>query len=273
MKKRKPNLTLFIVLFCSFVTISSAAERVILKDGQSFTGRLVEEQEDFIRINTGYHDVRIERDRIMSIQHGVKQQGLNTEDLFADTTEQEEPMSNIEYYRSQVQLLNEQINVYKANISFLEEQIEELQKDALEEEAKLKNTIKQLQHQLEERDKSANNSAFKELNVIRPNQQETVNVGYIKKVKFRLSEDIDGYFIGAEYTILSEFVQVKPNFAVYFFDERGLNIATDTNNMKFNIIPRGQEEVITKGIPMSIPDARPYYYYIKVFDKDEGQLF
>ncbi|MDX9702601.1 MAG: hypothetical protein RBU23_06115 [Candidatus Auribacterota bacterium] len=251
------------------------AEKIVLKDGQVFDGTIIEEQNSFLRIQSGFEIMQIERDQILSIQRTSSRPDKtgSNESLPEESMDDATKMSSLQYYKETVKILNDQINVHKATITFMDGQLQELQKKALSTEAELKNKIKKLEQELENSKNSPVESLFTELAVIQPNKEITIDKGYIKKIKFRISEGIDGYFIGAEYTLLSEFVRIEPNFVTYFFDERGLNIGTDLNNMRFNIIPRGQEQVITKGISMTIPDLRPYYYYIKINTDNEDQNY
>ncbi len=261
----------FICLIILSMTSTGYAERVMLEGGQILEGKIVEEHNDFIRIKSGFETIQIDREDILSIQHiDAQENGSSIDELLPEEDmDNATKMSSIQYYRETVKLLNEQINVHKATITLLDEQLKEMQQKAIENEAELKNKIKKLEQKIEELSSTTQDSRFEELHIIHPNKEITINQGYIKSVKFRISEDIDGYFIGVEYTLLSEFVRIEPNFVTYFFDKRGLNIATDSNNMKFNIIPRGHEEVITKGVPMLIPNTRPHYFFIKINTDNE----
>ena len=268
------------IFYCICLIITSMAsvgyaERIMLKGGQTLEGTIVEEQTDFIRIKSGFDTIQLDKEDVLSIQHldSLKDDSSIDDLLPEEEMDDATKMSSIQYYRETIKLLNEQINVHKATIKFLDEQLQETQQKAIDNEAKLQNEIKKLEQKIKEISSVTQDSKFEELLIIQPNKEIPVNNGYVKSVKFRISEDIDGYFIGVEYTLLSEFVRIEPNFVTYFFDKRGLNIATDTNNMKFNVIPRGHEEVITKGVPMLIPDARPYYFFIKINLDDEEQTY
>ena len=266
-------LIIFIFLFSTlFPCPVTAVQKINLQSGDFYIGTIVEENDDFIYIQTAFGKMEIDRTTIISIEYVQDEEpevedsyGLDdlsdssTDDIFPENTE---PITDLNFYKSQVKMLETRMDLYQKNIDLLEQELEDTKKKVLRQTESYKEEIANLKKQLEKKEASAE-SQFDNLISIEPSKEVYINKSYIKKIKFIVSEGIDGFFIRAEYTIYSEIVSVEPNFEVYFFSENGLNIALDKNNLQFTRIPRGHQHVITKGIPLTFPELYPKFYFIK----------
>jgi len=260
---------LFSVLFPCPLT---AVQKINLQSGDFYIGTIVEENDNFIYIQTTFGKMEIDRTTIISIEYVQEEEspeedyyGLDdlsdysTNDILSEETE---PITDLDFYKSQIKMLETRIDLYQKNIELLEQKLENMNKKLLRQTESYKKEIAILNRQLEKKETSAENK-FDNLIDIEPSKEIYINKNYIKKIKFIVTEGIDGYFIRAEYTIYSEIVSIEPNFDVYFFSENGLNIALDKNNLQFSRIPRGHQHVITKGIPLTFPELYPKFYFIK----------
>ncbi|MCP5462995.1 MAG: hypothetical protein H7A34_07495 [bacterium] len=166
-------------------------------------------------------------------------------------------------YKAQIRYLTEQLKVYKSEISLLEEELNEIESKYTKKQTALEDRIKELEAELKTKEQQLVVNKFPGLIPIIASEEIDVNQGYIKKAKFRINKSFEGYFIGAEYEVYSEFVPIKPKFTVFFFNADGLNIGTDTVDWEFTHVLRGQTEVIVKGIPMAIPNSEPKYFLLR----------
>jgi len=293
-------LSLFIIINAGF----AYAERVLLKNGQKYEGYILEENEEIIRIQTKYGIAVLNKDQVVSIvdddalpskkkmyRYDPYVMGLDKtidlykyksdseyDDIGSANNNVESSMdskdsiignkdvsgSDIAHYKNQVIYLNQQIKIYKEEINNFETEIAELKEKFKKKEKDFNKKIETLEEEKEKKEKILSTTKFPELKPIEGEQEVEINMEYLKSVKFIVSETIDGFFVGAQYKLYSEFISVKPNFDVFFFNANGLNIGKDTVEYKYNRLERGQQELIEKGIPMTIPGSPPLYYYIKL---------
>ncbi len=229
--------------------------QILLKDGQVYYGTIAEENSTTIRIETDSGATQIiHRDQIHTIKPIKEQDTLDLDKGFSEDT----------FYKSQVDMLKKQMKIYQKEIALLEKDIDQMQAKYDKKEEKLKLRIKELEYKLEKMDTKFSAENFPQLTILQPNEEITVNREYVIKVKFRISKGFDGYFIGAEYTLFSEFADILPRFEVFFFNKNGLNIGVDQVDEKFNHVTKGREKKITRGISLSIPEEKPEYFYIKL---------
>ncbi|MEW6534834.1 MAG: hypothetical protein AB1454_04325 [Candidatus Auribacterota bacterium] len=232
---------------------------VLHKDGEIYRGQIVEETSTFIRIQLDYGEpVVIDRNLILSIQADDDSVQSVKETLL------EQDYNEDNYYKTQYLMLNEQIKVYREDIALLEDEAEKMRTKYEEKIAHLEKQIEFMEKQLREREEKLNKSQFPELIMIEPGKELEVNISYVKTVKMRVSEEFGGYFVGAEYTIYNEYVDVLPDFEVYFYNENGLNVGMDAVERKYTHVQRGEPETLVRGIQMTITDSPPQYFYIKI---------
>ena len=272
---KKISAILIIIFFFSalFPYPSTAVQKINLQSGDFYIGRIVEENDRFIYIQTAFGKLEIERSSILSIEYVQDEEtseensyemntssDLSSDDIIEDNTE---PITDIDFYKSQIKMLETRIDIYQKNIDLLETELENTKKRILRQTESYKEEIADLKRQIQEKEQSTEKK-FDNLIPIEPSKEVYINHSYIKKIKFIITEGIDGYFIRAEYTIYSEIISVEPIFDVYFFSENGLNVAVDQNNLQFSKIPRGHQHIITKGIPLTFPELYPKFYFIKL---------
>lgn len=247
----KKNLLVIVVFLFA---LNVYADKILLEDGQILDGTVQSQFGDFISIDTDSGVISVHKDDILSIQKQSIKENLDSE-------LDDKPQPN-RSYRKRIKNLNSQVKIYKADILHLESEISLIKQKYLDKIKKLKSRIKELESELKNR--QIDKDRFKELIVIDKTKDILLNLEYIEKVRFRVTQDYDGYFVGAEYQIFSNFVTVKPHFEVYFFNKDGLNIGKSVIEWKFSGIAPQKRESIIKGITMDIGKSRPEYFYIKI---------
>lgn len=230
--------------------------KIFLKDGQIYEGKVSYEDSNAIRLEGEYGSPTIiDRDQILSVEE---------EEPLSYLARADGASSGENFYQSQVKILNEQIKLYKNEIELMETDLNEVEEKYTKKEKELKNRIKELESELAKKDEKVSQEKFPQLIVINPGKEIVVNKEYISSVLFRVSEGLDGYFVGAEYTLYSEFVDVIPKFEVYFYNAQGLNIGIDRVDEKYMSIPKGKPEKIMRGVTLTIANERPKYFYLKM---------
>ncbi len=247
---KKALLLIITLLFVCAVR----ADRILLEDGQILEGTVDNQFGDFISVNTDLGVISVNKDEILSVTKQSERKNIVSKSTA-------KPQSNI-FYRNQIKNLNSLIEIYKDDITHLESEISKIKQQYLEKIEERDNRIRELESELKKT--SSNKNRFKELIPIDDKKDLILNLEYIKKVRFHITKDTDGYFIGAEYQVFSDFVDVKPHFQVYFFNKDGLNIGTTVIEWKFSRIPPQKRESIIKGVTMDISGSRPEYFYIKI---------
>jgi|GEM_PF-2348410 len=291
---------LFLVIGLLVIDVSNVlATRVLLKNGQKYEGDILYETDEVIKIQTALGIAVLNKDQVISVvdddvipskkYRQFDPYNTNNYDAknpytsktgtgygeYSYTDSATEPSGlagqlgsfqkdDFEFYKNQIIYLNQQIKIYKEEISNFESEIEALKEKHNKREEMLKAKIKMLEEEKVKKEEILSSTKFPELKPIETTREIEINNAYIKSVKFIVSETMEGFFVGAEYKLYSEFVSVKPNFDVFFFNANGLNIGKDTVEYKYNRLDRGQQETIVRGVPMTIPGSAPVYYFIKL---------
>ncbi|MCD6459478.1 hypothetical protein J7L67_02275 [bacterium] len=272
----KSSLLLIIISFIFSLLLTSpanAVQKINMQSGDFYIGKIVEETDNYIYLDTAFGKIEIERSSILSIEYVDDDSSAEDESSGSDSSydtstddllnESSEPITDLDFFKSKIRMLEARVDLYQKNIELLQNDLDSIKKRALRDAESYKEKIAGLKRQLQEKNASEDKK-FDNLIPIEPGKEIYINQKYIKKIKFIIREGIDGYFIRAEYTIYSEIISVEPNFDVYFFSANGLNIAVDSNNLQFNKIPRGYQHIITKGIPLTFPKLYPKFYFIKI---------
>ncbi len=247
----KKNLLLIVVFLFA---LDVYADKIFLEDGQILDGIVQNQFGDFISVDTDSGVISVHKDDILSVQkRSIKKNSVSELD--------NKPQSN-KFNRKRIRNLDSLVKIYKADILHLESEISLIEQKYLDKIKKLQLRIKKLESELKNR--QIDKDRFKELILIDKTKDILLNLEYVEKVRFRVTQDYDGYFVGAEYQIFSDFVTVQPHFEVYFFNKDGLNIGKSVIEWKFSKIPPQERESIIKGTTMDIGNSMPEYFYIKI---------
>lgn len=232
---------------------------ILRSNGEIITGTIIEENNTHIRLKgDAEEEFYIDQDDIMSIKANEQNEPSPVDKLL------EAEYHPDSYYRTQAQILEERVNIYQNDLQMIEEDMSKMRERYEEKIATLNEKIDFLEQKLQKKEKQLSTEKFPELTLIKPGEAIIVNNSYIKSVTFRITQEFEGYFVSAEYVLFNEFVDVLPDFEIYFYNENGLNIGMDKVHRQFTHVVRGKEETIVSGIPMTISESAPKYFYIKL---------